>query len=395
MLFGGCMQILKMDNQGRGITYYNNKIVFVNNTLPNEDVNIKIILDKKRYSIANVDKYNKISKIRIKPKCKYYDVCGGCQLQHLSYKNELNYKTNYLNNIFKSLNIKISRIISDKDYNYRNKITMKTNNMKTGFNKINTNEIINIDKCLIADNNINKNIKYLNKINLNNIKEIIIKSFNGKDMLVLNGNKNININNIKKYFDAIYINDKLVSGNKIIAKISNIKYYIAPNAFFQVNMNIAHKMFEYIKDICRKRNAKQVIDLYCGCGSISLYIANSVKYVYGVELNKESIKDANLNKELNEISNVDFICDTTDNITDIDKYDTIIVDPPRSGLSKKVIKIILNSNAKNLIYVSCDPITLKRDLLLLEKKYVIENITTFDMFPNTYHVENVCTLSLK
>ena len=389
------MLIEKMDNQARGITYYNDKIVFVNNALPNEDVEIKIILDKKRYSAASVTKYNKISVKRIKPKCKYYGICGGCQLEHINYQDELEYKKNYLNDIFKVLDIKIDKIVSDNDYEYRNKVTLKVDNNKIGYNKLNSNEIISIDKCLIADELINEKIKYLKYIDKNKINEIIIKVFDNKVMLVLNGDNNINISELINHFDTIYINDKLVSGNKIIATINSIKYYIAPNSFFQVNNSIAEKMFNYIKDICKKNNASRVIDLYCGCGSISLIIANIVDYVYGVEVNKQSIIDANENKLLNNISNVEFKRDTTDNIENISRFDTMIIDPPRSGLSKKIIDKIISSNIKNIIYVSCDPITLRRDLLLLKDKYNINNITTFDMFPNTYHVENVCTLSIK
>ena len=389
------MLIEKMDNQARGITYYNDKIVFVNNALPNEDVDINVILDKKRYSVANVTKYNKIAVNRIKPKCKYYGICGGCQLEHINYQDELEYKKNYLNDIFKVLDIKIDKIVSDNDYGYRNKVTLKVDNNRIGYNKLNSNEIISIDKCLIADNLINEKIKYLEYIDKNKVNEIIIKSFDNKVMLVLDGENNIDISKLINHFDTIYINDKLVCGDKIITTINSIKYYIAPNSFFQVNSNIAEKMFNYIKDMCKKNNASRVIDLYCGCGSISLIIADIVDYVYGVEVNKQSIIDANENKLLNNISNVEFKCDTTDNIEDINDFDNMIVDPPRNGLSKKVINKILSSNIKNIIYVSCDPITLKRDLLLLKDKYNIDNITTFDMFPNTYHVENVCILSIK
>ena len=389
------MLVEKMDNQARGITYNNDKIVFVNNALPNEDVDINVILDKKRYSVANVTKYNKIAVNRIKTKCKYYGICGGCQLEHINYQDELEYKKNYLNDIFKVLDIKIDKIVSDNDYGYRNKVTLKVDNNRIGYNKLNSNEIISIDKCLIADNLINEKIKYLEYIDKNKVNEIIIKSFSNKVMLVLNGEKNIDISKLINHYDTIYINNKLVSGNKMITTINSIKYYIAPNSFFQVNSNIAEKMFNYIKDICKKNNASRVIDLYCGCGSISLIIADIVDYVYGVELNKQSIIDANENKLLNNISNVEFKCDTTDNIEDINDFDNMIVDPPRNGLSKKVINKILSSNIKNIIYVSCDPITLKRDLLLLKDKYNIVNITTFDMFPNTYHVENVCILSIK
>lgn len=389
------MLIQKMDNQARGITYHNDKIVFVNNALPKEDVEISIILDKKRYSVARVTKYNKTSVSRIKPKCKYYGICGGCQLEHISYQDELEYKKDYLNDIFKALGIKIDKIVSSNDYGYRNKITLKVDNNKTGYNELNSNKIINIDECLIANKLINEKIKYLDLIDKNNVNEVIIKSFDNKVMLVLDGDNNINISKLVNHFDTIYINDKLVSGDKIVTTINNIKYYIAPNSFFQVNSSVAEKMFNYIKDICKNKQSSRTIDLYCGCGSISLIIANIVDYVYGVELNKQSIIDANENKLLNNISNAEFKCDTTDNIEDINDFDTMIVDPPRNGLSKKVINKILSSNIKNIIYVSCDPITLRRDLLLLKNKYNIDSITTFDMFPNTYHVENVCTLSIK
>lgn len=383
-----------MDNKGRGITYKDNKIVFVNNALTNEDVDIKVILDKKNYMVADVLKYNIKSDDRIKPKCKYFGFCGGCNMQHLKYDKQLEYKLEYLNDMFKKLNIKVSNIISCNPFLYRNKITLKVKD-KIGFYKLNTNEIVEIKKCMIAEDNINEKLKYLEKLDITNIDEIIIKTFNDKTMLVINSSDNVNINEIKNYFDAIYINNKLVSGNRIIADINGIKYLIAPNGFFQVNLKVASKMFEHIKNICIKENSKNVLDMYCGCGSISLYIATIVDKVLGVELNQASIKDANENKLLNNIYNVDFICDTTDNIKNLTNFDTIIVDPPRSGLSKKLINKVLDSKIDNIIYVSCDPATLKRDLEILSKNYKVENITSFDMFANTYHVECVCLLKLE
>ena len=160
-------------------------------------------------------------------------------------------------------------------------------------------------------------------------------------------------------------------------------------------MEITVKMFNYIKAICQKYNARNVLDLYCGCGSISLFIADIVNTVYGIELNQSSTRDAQDNKKLNSINNVNFRCDTTDNINIKNQIDTLIVDPPRSGLSKKVKDKIISSKVKNIIYVSCDPITLKRDLLSLKEKYQIQSIYAFDMFPNTYHVECVSLLIRK
>lgn len=388
------MMISKMDNKGRGITYYNNKIVFVNNALLNEDVEINLILDKSKYSVANVSKYNKASENRLKPKCPYYGICGGCQLQHMSYEEQIKYKINYLNDIFKPLNISINKIITSKQFNYRDKITLKINN-GIGFYKINSNDLINIEKCDIADKVINEKIKYLKNLDLNNGDEIIVKSFNNKSMLVINSKKNIDLHQIMPHFDTIYLNNKLISDKRIIATIGDIKYFVAPNAFFQVNMEITEKMFNYIKSICQEYSAKNVLDLYCGCGSISLFIADSVKNVYGIELNQSSINDAQGNKKLNNIDNVNFRCDTTDNININSQVDTLILDPPRSGLSKKVKDKIISAKVKNIIYVSCDPITLKRDLLSLKEKYQIKSIYAFDMFPNTYHVECVCVLKLR
>ena len=153
-------------------------------------------------------------------------------------------------------------------------------------------------------------------------------------------------------------------------------------------------MFKYIKKICVNKKVERILDLYCGCGSISLFIADSVKYVHGIELNEQSIRDANDNKELNNITNVDFSCDTTDNIKDITSFDTIIVDPPRSGLSKKVIFNLEKMKVKKIIYVSCNPSTLKRDVELL-KSYSIKEMEAFNMFPGTKHIECLCVLDIR
>lgn len=388
------MEILKMDNQGRGITYFNGKIVFVNNALTNEDVDIKLTLDKKKFSVADVIKHNKVSPLRIKPKCKYFNVCGGCQLQHLNYKNQLEYKKDKLNNIFNKLGINVDEIVSDTDFYYRNKLSLQIK-QKVGLFKINSNDIVNIDECIICKKLINEKIKILNKLDLIKIKKIVLKTFENKIMIEIIGFEDLDLEGIYDKFDTIYLNNNLIKGEKIITKIGCIKYYISPDAFFQVNPYITEKMYNYIKNLCILNNSKYVFDLYCGCGSISLYIANDVDKVYGVEINKESIKDANKNKLLNNINNVSFKCDDTNNIFINNNVDTIIVDPPRSGLSKLVIKKILEKNVTNLIYVSCDPMTLQRDLMILNSKYDIKSIKAFDMFPNTYHVECVALLVRK
>ena len=140
----------------------------------------------------------------------------------------------------------------------------------------------------------------------------------------------------------------------------------------------------------------EVLDLYCGTGTIGIWISSKVKKVFGIEINQYAIYDALKNKQLNKIDNIDFICDTTSNIINSSKYyDKVVVDPPRSGLDHKTIKYLLKMLPKRIIYVSCDPITMARDLNFLKEKYSIDEITPLDMFPNTYHVESICLLKNK
>lgn len=383
-----------MDNQGRGITYFNNKIVFVNNSLPTEDVTLDIIIDKKRYSVANVKSYIKKSDKRIKAKCPYFSVCGGCQLQHLNYEDQLKYKVNKLIELFKPLNISNINIVKSPDFFYRDKLTLQVK-QEIGLFEISSNNIVPIDKCIICNELINEKIKYLKQLDTSKIKKIVIKSFSNETMLIIIGNEDIVLDSILEHFDHIYLNDKLIKGGKIIAHIKDLKYYVSPHAFFQVNPYITYEIYELIRKICIKNKFNNVLDLYCGCGSISLFIAREVSHVLGVEINESSIKDALLNKKLNNIKNADFVCSDTNYIEIKEDYDAIIVDPPRNGLSKIIINKIIKSKVKNIVYVSCDPITLLRDLKILTESYDIKFIQAFDMFPNTYHVETVTLLNLK
>ena len=393
------VNIESLDHKGRGITKIDNKITFVTNALAFEDVDIIITKTKKKYNEAKVFRYNKISKDRIEPLCPYYLLCGGCNIAHMSYQEQLKFKQNKIANIINKYldkNIEINDIIYSKQYNYRNKLTLQVNN-EIGLYKQETNDIINIDKCLISDKCINDKIKYLNNLDLKKIKQFILRISDEEIMLIIVGNKDLDITPIFKYFDNIVIKDDkyyLKKGNDYILKrINNLYYKISLDSFFQVNYDIMIKLYDYIKKNCQ--NSLNVLDLYCGTGSISIYISDVVKKVNGIEINANAIKDANYNKKINKVENINFICSDTKDIKLNEYYDTIIVDPPRSGLNKSIIKEILKVKPQKIIYVSCDPMTLTRDLKDLKNVYDIDSITPFDMFPNTYHVECVTILNLK
>ena len=170
-----------------------------------------------------------------------------------------------------------------------------------------------------------------------------------------------------------------------------------PNSFFQVNDYQTKNLYDKVVEYASLNNNEIVLDLYCGTGTIGIYLSGHAKEVIGVEVNKDAIKDANINKKINNVENISFICDTTSNINEIvnKNIDVVIVDPPRSGLDKNTINYILKNNIKKVIYVSCDPMTLMRDLNILKEMYDIKEITPFDMFPHTYHVECVTMLKIR
>ena len=397
------MQIEKLDYYGRGIGRINNKITFVENALKDEIVDIKILKESKKYNEAIVKSYNTKSKSRVTPKCKYYNICGGCNISHLKEEEQEGFKDSKIKELLnRNLNIEhLDKIEYSKFYNYRNKIVLHIKEDKLGLYKNKSNELIEIDECLLVDDKINNVIKILKKIikKEKNLKKATIKLGNTTNevMLILEG-KIKDYSELLNKVDVLIINDKVVSKKDyIISIIGNKKYKISKNSFFQVNQVITEKIYNEIRSNIEKINPKNVLDLYCGTGTIGIYIADLVKNVIGIEVIKDAVLDANFNKELNNIDNISFILGKVEDkiIVIKDNIDLIIVDPPRSGLDKKVISVINKIKAKNIIYVSCNPITLVRDLKLLKDNYNIEYIKPYDMFPNTYHVECVVLLERK
>lgn len=375
------VKIIDEDNIENGICKINNFVVFVKNGLLDEELEIKITNIKKNYAIGEIIKYIKTSNNRIEVKCKYYDSCGGCNFLHTSYENERNIKIKYLEKLF---NRKIEYLNTRIINNYRNKVTLHVLNGKLGYYNDNSHELCVIDACLLLDPKINLKINELNKMNLKDISEIMIRCINNKIMINLTGN----IIEFNIDCDSLYINNKYIKGDKyLIDEINNYKFSIYPNSFYQVNKegmtSIYNKALTYIK------SDKSLLDLYCGTGTIGIWMHNKFDNVLGIEINKDSIKNANINKELNNIKNIEFKCDDAKNIKK--KYDSIIVDPPRNGLSKEVIKYLNDSNSNQIVYISCNPNTLKRDIELLNK-YEIKNLSCCDMFPRTKHIEMICVL---
>lgn len=389
--------INKFDYEGNGITTLNGKKIFVNNALPNEKVQIEIIENKSNYSKARVKKFIKKSNIRRNSPCPYEE-CGGCNLLHIHYDDELKFKQNKINELFNNIENINDIIPADNEFNYRNKITIKVDK-NIGYYKKNSHDIVPIKKCLLAKNEINEILKSITKLNLKNIKELTIKS--SKDtMLIIKGEisnckdfLNLNVDNI-----LVLNNNKYtcIKGNDFITDtLQDIKLIIKKDSFYQINKKQTIKLYNEIIRLGKFNKNDTVLDMYCGIGTISLFISKYVKKVIGIEINKNAIKSANENKKINNIKNTYFHCLNANEIKITEKVDKIIVDPPRGGLDKKTIEFLNKSNANVIIYVSCNPITLKRDTELLKQFYSLKEITPVDMFPNTHHVECVSVLHQK
>lgn len=399
------VKIDRLDHQGRGIAKVDGITTFISNALVDEIVDIELIQKKKKFNIGRVKKYITLSPDRVEPICPYFKLCGGCDLMHISYQNGLKFKQDKIINIIEKYTSidskKIKDILYSNEYYYRNKVTFQVKG-KIGFYDKKSYDIVPIEHCYISSKKINELLTILNSCNLNGIEQIMIRTNEQENMVVIYSkqiSKEI-IDKLKNKCSLIQYDGKykLISGNDyIIDSIGDYKFIISPASFYQVNKNTIKMLYDKVLEYLEPNKNDVVLDLYSGTGTIGIYVSNFVKKIISVEINKFAVDDAIKNKELNNVSNIEFICNDVSNVIDQFKQqiDSIIVDPPRSGLDDKTIMWLKEIKPNKIVYVSCDPITLARDLEKLSSIYDINEITPVDMFPNTSHVECVCALKLK
>lgn len=393
------IEITGQDHQGRGIVRNNDKVIFVENALPGEICDIEITKNNKKYQEAKAVRF--VKKIQQSVTCPYYKECGGCNILHQKYEDQLQFKEKKLKEILKKfagIEIDLEKIIFDKEKEYRNKIVLHN----LGLYQKKSHNTIKVESCLLVHPKINEIIKRLQEFSKNSnniIEEVMIRVGNsGETLLKITGK--VHKASIKEYFqdiDVLILNSQLLSNkDSITDKIFDKKFKLSADSFYQVNRFVTPKLYKLVIETLKNKNIKTVLDLYCGVGTISLLVSSYVQKVIGIEVVKSAIENANNNKTLNNIENVEFIHGKVeDHIEKIKEVDAVIVDPPRKGLDQKTINTLLKLEPQHLIYVSCDPVTLARDLNILKEKYSIDSVTPTDMFPNTYHIECACVLKLK
>ena len=443
------VEILDNGFEGEGITKINNFTVFVKGAIKEEKVEILILKVLTSYALAKIINIIKKSEDRIEENdCNTFKRCGGCSLRHIDYNYTLEIKRNAVQALV-SKNLKseievLDTLGMETPYFYRNKAQYPVGFDKEGkpcfgifANR--THDIIKIDKCFIQNEKSQEIARYIfdlwikNKLSIYNentreglLRHIVIKNGlkTGQFMcvLVINGKsflkENVIVNEIIKKFpmiETIVVNintdntnvimgkeNRTIYGNGYIEdKLGDFRFKISPLSFYQVNPIQAEKLYNIAVESANITSEDIVFDLYCGIGTISLFMAKHAKKVYGIEIIEQAVKDAIENAKMNNIKNTEFIVGDVekvlDNLIEIRKIipDVVMVDPPRKGLDKTTIQNILNIKPRKLVYISCNPATLVRDLKELEQFYDIKTIKPIDMFPYTSHVEVCALLELK
>lgn len=399
------IEIIKLNHTGAGIGQVDGKIIFVQKTLPGDVIEGTNLKEHKNFIEASCNHIYKESPLRIPIQCPYYKKCGGCQLMDLPYSEQLKYKKEKVENILTKYasielnNLNLSIKESPNQYHYRNKITLQVQNGIIGLFTYNTNDIVKVDSCFLISKKMNQLIQLMqNELNLENVNQIMIRE--AKDLLMVQVMGEIEeanlINTLSSQVESLYLNDKHLYGKKyLIDQLGKYQFQISPKSFFQINHLQTINLYNQIKQYLGPNN-KNILDLYCGTGTIGIYVSDYCEKVTGIELNPSSVADAILNIKRNKLNHIHIEKGDVGKVLQAKNiYDAIIVDPPRNGLDKKTKQVLKQIKSPKIIYVSCDSITLARDLNELKEFYDIQEITLFDMFPNTYHVECVMWLCLK
>lgn len=443
------LNIEALGYEGEGIAKIEGYPVFIPGALIGEKVKVIITKVKKNFAYGNLLEVLEECDDRRVPDCKSYNVCGGCTAQHLSYESQLDFKFSRVKDCIRKIGGLDDRIVKypigmENVYRYRNKVQfpvgMVNGKLSIGFFSEKSHEIIDMDTCLLQDEESEQIIaiirKWMNDYSIMPAKKdgkffkkglirhiVVRKAFKTNEIMVILVTTNKRIPYIEKLIETLNlkncairsivqnINDKdtnLVMGEKCITLwgsdyicdyIGKYKFNISPLSFFQVNPVQTEVLYNKALEYADLNGDEVVFDAYCGTGTISLFLSQKAKKVYGVEIISQAIENAKVNAEINNIDNAEFYVGKSEEI--IPKLiedgiipDVIVVDPPRKGCDSKLLDALGKAKPRRIVYVSCDPSTLSRDLKYLENEgYKTIEVQPVDMFPMTKHVECVVLMS--
>ncbi len=431
-------------SDGDGVCRIGDKVVFIPNTVVHDKCTFKVLKVTKNVSFGRLVNIITPSPDRIEPICDISEKCGGCSYFHMSYEEELRAKQEKVVSAFRKIariNLEEVEVIgSEKVLEYRNKAQYPVGqdglDMIFGFYRKNSNDIVPCTRCHILPEISDKitkatceilerlGIRPYDKVQKTGVIRHIyvrISDVTGQILLTIIATRNlmkyaseITEELVEKFpmLCGIVVNVNRDTTNKVLGdkyftlygndymedELCGNKFKISPAAFYQVNRSQAEKLYQCAIDFTDLKGSETVVELFCGAGTISLALAKHASEVYGIEIVNRAVQNAKDNAKLNNIENVSFICaDATQGAQMIIEEDivpdVVVVDPPRKGLDVTAIDAICEMSPKKIVYVSCDPATLARDVAILtEKGYTLEKYKAFDLFPRTHHVETVVSL---
>lgn len=410
-------------HKGEGVGRIDGQAVFIPFALPGETVEIKITEQQKKYSRGTVLKIVNPSEHRTDPLCPYFGQCGGCAYQHVSYDEELRLKRQVVSQNLQrigKLDIEAELVLGSADpWNYRNKVewhlNKNDNEFIMGYYDLTGANLIDIDWCPLLSKRLQETSSLLKEI----IKvfttalegEIVIRHSLYTDRVLIVFKKMPELETYQTVWQHIFNQHSFIQGivsvnnNQVKSicgldyleeKIGTNLYRISPLAFFQVNTRQTQILYELIKELIGVTESQKLLDGYCGAGTIALYMAEHAQQVLGLESFKPAVEDAFLNARLNKINNCHFVCAPCEKFLpkNTEHFDLAVIDPPRAGCKPAVIQALTENKPNKIIYVSCNPSTLARDLKLFnENGYKPVLVQPVDMFPRTAHVECVTLMS--
>ncbi|WP_172373259.1 23S rRNA (uracil(1939)-C(5))-methyltransferase RlmD [Sporosarcina jiandibaonis] len=436
-----------LTHDGSGVAKVDGYPLFIPGVLPGEEAEIQVMKTMKRYGFAKLINVTKESPDRVAPPCHVFWECGGCQLQHLSYEAQLRQKQKTVRDVMERIG-KIPHVPvhpvkgMDDPWRYRNKsqipFSERNGEVVSGFYRSRTHHIVDTDVCIIQGeeaDEIMSTLKhemhamgieaYDERTHRGMLRHLIVRKARatGELMVVLVTRskkfpqKDAAIDLIKRVVPDVTsimqnVNSEktnVIFGNKtlllygkpfIVDTIGDIKFEISARSFYQVNSEQTEVLYGQALEYAQLTGTESVIDAYCGIGTISLFLAQNAQEVYGVEIVPQAIEDAKRNAELNGIDNAHFEAGPAEEVipkwyAEGKRFDVLVVDPPRKGCDEKLLDTILEYKPKRIVYVSCDPATLARDLRILEDGgYLTQEVQPVDMFPQSSHVECVAWLEL-
>lgn len=440
------LTVTTLTSMGSGLGRYKDMAVFVDGAAPGDELEVHIIKVKKNYAVGKIKKIIKKSKCRIESDCVYDSRCGGCAYRHIKYESELEIKKQTVTDALQrigGLDIEAKEILSiENPCYYRNKAQIpvglsEDGKLLTGFYSKRTHRIIDSEGCLLQREDFHKIIPAVRQYIAENpvtiydeatgkglIRHIYLRQgrktgemmvclvINGDSVprterlieLVRSADENVKsiVLNINKEKTNVILGDKCLTlwGSDFIEdELCGLRFRISPLSFYQVNPEGTELLYGKAKEYASLTGEETLLDLYCGTGTIGLTMADKVKKLIGVEIIPQAIENAKENARLNNIENARFICDDAKGAakTLYDegiRPDVVVLDPPRKGCSEEVIRTVNDMSPDRIVYISCDPATLARDLAVFDSLgYETKEVTAVDMFPRTTHVETVVLLS--